>query len=739
MSDLFAVRAPCFFKLMPLGNPRSKVQAMRRLRDSALVGWLAVWVVAVSLGFDSASSAESADFYVSPQGNDQWSGTLATTTADGSDGPVATLEHARLLVRDLRAAEPKRKRPVIVSLRGGRYELEDTLWFSAYDSGTADSPTRYEAYQNEIPILSGGTLIDGWQVGADGRWRVTLDKVASGDWSFSQLFVNDQRRFRPVLPREGYYHVAESLEPSPAAGGRGFDRFQFSGGDLRPDWANLRDVEVLVFHEWNASRMRIESVDPEERIVRFTGTTAGTVPWIQFTKGHRYRVDNLKEALSEPGQWYLDRPTGELTYIPMPGETPQNTQVIAPRLDVLMKLAPSNLQSQRVEYLVFHGLKLAHSNWNLPAKGQSLCQAELGLSAAVEARVARNVRFESCTLRELGAHGIALRDGCQDDAITQCELVDLGAGGVLIGTTDDLEWRGRDGRKLPARVGEVLRNKVSDSTIAHGGRLHPAGVGVWVGHASYNVVTHNEIYDTYSTAISVGWFEKYSGNHNQITFNHIHTIGQKVLSDMGGVYTLGNSPGTVVANNLVHDVRSFDYGGWGLYTDEGSSDIVMKDNLVYRTKSGGFNQHFGSNNRIVNNMFVFGEQEQLQRIKKEGRPSFSIERNIVYWDNDSPLLDGPWQADDVKLDYNLYWRKGGDALQMLAGMSFDAWRRETGNDQHSLVADPMIVDPSAGDFHLHADSPAPQIGFVPFDYQLAGRETPPVFEGKLPPVPKAFD
>lgn len=712
---------------------------MRHLREDALVARLVVWLVAVSLAFNSVSAAELADFYVSPQGNDQWSGKVATPTADGSDGPVATVERARLLVRDLRAAEPELKRPVVVSLRGGRYELAETLWFSAHDSGTADSPTRYEAYQNEIPVLSGGTVIDSWQVGADGRWRVTLDKVASGDWSFSQLFVNNQRRFRPFLPRKGYYHVSESLDPSPAAGGKGFDRFQFAGNDLRPDWANLHDVEVLVFHEWNASRMRIESVDPEERVVQFTGTTAGTEPWIQFTKGHRYRVDNLKEALSQPGQWYLDRPTGELTYIPVPGETPENTRVVAPRLDVLMKVKPTNLRWQRVEHLEFHDLTFAHSHWYLPAKGQSLSQSELGLSAAVEVRVARHVRFEGCTLRQLGAYGIALRDSCQDDTITQCELVDLGAGGIMIGTTDDLEWRGHDGGGLPAGVGGVLRNTVSDSTIAHVGRLHPAGVGVWVGHASYNVVTQNEIYDSYATAISVGWFEEYSGNHNQITFNHVHTLGQGVLSDMGGVYTLGNSPGTVVTNNLVHDVRSFGYGGWGLYTDEGSADIVMKDNLVYRTTSGAFHQNFGANNHIVNNIFALGEQEQLQRTQVQDKLSFSIERNIVYWENDSPLLEGPWQADDVKLDYNLYWRKRAGPLQILAGTSFDDWRKETGNDEHSLIADPMFVDPAAGDFHLRADSPASQIGFVPFEYQPAGRKRPARSEGKLPPVPKAFD
>ena len=680
-----------------------------------------------------------ADLFVSPQGNDAWSGRQAEPNATKTDGPLATIHRAQQIVRQWKW-QPNRAGPVVVALRGGTYFLSTPIHFGPEDSGTAQVPIVYEAYGQERPILSGGVKLDGWQTSGDGRWHKALDDVKSGKWSFAQLFVNDQRRFRPRLPKHGYYKIARELPPTEKAGRKWHDKFEYSGDDLRADWANPRDVEVQVFRGWTGVRLGIGSLDPARHVVAFAGATDGPDDLGAFGKGERFLVDNVREALGEPGQWYLDRPSGELTYFPMPGEQPDKTVVIAPRLDRLVVMEGDTKEHRWVQHVQFRGLTFAHTNWFMPPKGQAFGQSEVNLDGAISAIGGRNLVLDGCAVRHVGGYAMAFGAGCRNNRIENCEMVDMAAGGVKIGHAGSGPIYGwvteNDEEKIPSH------HTVRQCLIAHGGRLHPAGVAVWIGHSPYNVVEYNEIYDFYYTAISVGWtwgYGRSQAHHNDIGFNHAHTIGQGVLSDMGCVYTLGVSPGTRVHDNRFHDVQSFSYGGWGLYTDEGSTGIVMENNLVYHCKSSNFHQHYGKENQIRNNIFAFGTLAQLERTRPEQHTSFFIERNIIYYDNDRLVLGNNWWNDHFTLDYNIYWNRSGKPIRFFANFDFPQWQKKFGEDAHSIVADPLFVAPEKDDFRLKEDSPAIKLGFKPFDYSKAGRTAPPVLTHDLPPVPKAFE
>jgi hypothetical protein len=192
---------------------------------------------------------------------------------------------------------------------------------------------------------------------------------------------------------------------------------------------------------------------------------------------------------------------------------------------------------------------------------------------------------------------------------------------------------------------------------------------------------------------------------------------------MGGVYTLGNHAGTRVCNNVIFNVLSYDYGGWGLYPDEGTEGLLMENNLVYDTSDGSFHQHYGKENMIRNNILAFSTPHQVAITRVEPHLSLTFENNIIYWDSTEAKAIG-YQSDNAKVDYksNLWYSVDADGKPGTVdfkGKTHAEWMAN-GRDAGSLVADPKFVDAKKRDFRLQPDSPALKMGFVPFDFSKAG-------------------
>lgn len=682
--------------------------------------------------------------YVSPQGNDAWSGKIQAANPAKSDGPFLTIQTALNKVAQLRQDKKERIAPIVILLENGIYSLDKTIKITPSMSGTPKSPTIIKAMPNSQPVISGGKNLEGWKITPQGHWQITLNDVKENKWNFIQLFVDHQRRFRPRVPQNDTFLIKERIKSPSETGRHGDKKFRFNEGELKSSWSNQKDIEVCVFHQWSMSRNLLDRIDETDKTVSVLGSSPSNSSWGQFTTNHRYFVENVKEALSVPGQWYLDRPTGILTYIPKEGETPDKTVVTAPYVNYLMDLTGEG--NAPVEHIQFEGLTFADSNWTTPTKGCTSPQAEITVDGTIRLAGARYCQFSECAFRNIGHYAMAFGTACHSCTVQNCVFKDIGAGGIRIGGDiyNTKHWPYESLvipslQSLPEEKRITSDIQIVGNTLSHLGRLHPGGIGVWIGHAANNKVLRNEIFDLYYSATSIGWvwgYRKSVTNHNSIMYNHMHKIGQKLLSDMGAVYTLGISPGTKVSHNLIHDVDSFTYGGWGLYTDEGSTDVEMSYNIVYNTKTGSFHQHYGKENKIFNNIFVNSREFQLQRSRTEKHVSFMMERNIVYWENDSPLLGSNWKDDNFVLDHNLYFNPNHKDFKCY-GMSFDQWKEKRGKDLHSIVADPLFEDVAKKNFRLKPESPAFKLGFKPITGPFGPARKCPLLDD-MPEPPVAF-
>lgn len=669
------------------------------------------------LGSPSIGAAEPTVIHVLPAGEDAWSGRLPEPNAQRSDGPVGSLDAARDAVRRLRTEGYRG--PVEVRVAGGLYQLDRPWLLEPEDSGTAEGPVVYAAASNEKPVFSGGRIIEGMRARDDGLWEADIPAVADGRWYFEQLWVNGRRAVRARSPNRSFHHFTEveerSLDESAPANPRARPAAAEQSLGVSDEVISilaalseeeLRDVNLLAYHKWDNTRRRVDRVDSEAEKLITRGQ--GMKPWNPLVKDTPFILENFRAALDEAGEWFLER-SGKLLYYPRDGETPEQCEFIAPAVEPLVIVRGDAASGRFVEHIRLQGLCFRHGQWLTPDEGVEPAQAAAPIEAAVMLDGARNVTLNDCEVTNVGTYAVWFRRGCSDCRIERCFIEDVGAGGIRIGETSIAS----DERARTAKI------TVDNNILRGGGRIFPCAVGIWIGQSGDNRVTHNDVGDFFYTGISAGWrwgYDESLAKRNRIGFNRVHHIGQGVLSDMGGIYTLGPSEGTVVHDNVFHDIHSATYGGWGLYTDEGSTGILFENNLVYRTKSGGFHQHYGRENVIRNNILAFAKDQQLQATRVEDHLSFTFERNIVYFDQ-GDLFNPGWARVKSETANNCYWHPSGEVD---FGEKTLQQRQAEGHDLGSIVADPGFVNPAEDDFRFSDESVVKQIGFEPFDASKAG-------------------
>ncbi len=641
--------------------------------------------------------------YVSPSGKDTNPGT--------ENRPLASINRAIALVHEVKGDKPNQ-----IIIKDGEYFMQKPIILTSDDSGTETLPLVIKADEGAKPVFYGGKKLPKFEYVSENLWRVKIPEVTQYNWYFEQLIVNGKQAIRAKTPNSGFFFLS-SVDETVLKRGTGrraeltSKKIMLSDDGMtelcRISDNGLDNVIFTFYHKWDNTRKYISAVDKDSSAIFTVGP--GMAPWNKLDNKTRYSIENYKAALDTCGEWFLEN-SGYLYYIPRKNEIIENTIAVAPCFKQLVVLKGDAGNGEKVKNVRFEGLSFQASAYTMPAKGDGPTQAAYPVDAVVMADYAENIHINNCEISNTANNAVWLRNSCTDCNVTHCYFHDLGAGGIKIGTP-----------KKPGNIDDLTKNIIVDNNIIRsGGNIFPAAVGLTIFNASDNQIIHNEIANFRYSGISVGWTWGYKFSptkRNKIEFNHIHHLGWGELCDMGGVYCLGKSEGTSVSNNVIHDIYSFEYGGWGLYTDEGSTGIVMENNLVYKCKDSGFHQHYGENNIVRNNIFVNNIIAQLQATRIEGHISFTFSNNIVCF-NSGKLIRNNWSKIKLETDYNCYWDTRTKDIRF-DDLSFEQWQK-TGKDEHSIIADPKFADIGKLDFSIENKAVIKAIDFKVFDYSQAG-------------------
>lgn len=538
---------------------------------------------------------------------------------------AGTSEIQRVLrqAREARAGLPAGARGAIrIVFPAGEYPVFEPVVLTPADSGTELVPTVLEA---EVP----GQAI--WVGGL--RLTPSADAPATGPWRYSLKGI----RHRVDARTGGQFYIGEQraeLARQPNAGTDWFvqrpftenGKSQFVASPEQAAWLDALSTKqrsraiVHLMQSWTSGRHRIAEVSD-------LGVVSINPPanWAfhGFGQRQRFSVQNVRAALDAPGEWMEE--DDAVLYLPRQATERKQTGYLAVN-PLLLQMKGRAARGDWVEHVQIKGLAFAYAHHPLMGdQAQGDWQGAVKVGAAIELSGARDIAFSQCRIAHTGGYGLWLRDAVQKVSVTRCVLQDLGAGGVKVGEPE---------APTPGQVATGF-NRLVDNVVSDTGRDFPGAVGIWLGHTFGNVVQGNVVAHTTYTGISVGWqwgFGKASSGDNQIRNNVLWDIGQGRMADLAGIYTLGVSPGTVISGNLIRHVRgwqNYGAGAWGIYNDEGSSDIRVEGNAVIDAEGGAYHLHFGNRLRVAGNFFLAGGGPEVVWSNPSQTGTWQLEGNVL--------------------------------------------------------------------------------------------------------------
>jgi hypothetical protein len=334
--------------------------------------------------------------------------------------------------------------------------------------------------------------------------------------------------------------------------------------------------------------------------------------------------------------------------------------------------------------------------------------------------------IEDCEFRNLGGNGVYLQQLNERNRLRGNHFTECGSNGIVLAGLRVLVHQ--------TKPEHPFANRVTDNEIDRIGVWDKSAAGVFCGRSEGTEVAHNLIHHVPHHAINLG-NDGYGRNY--VEYNRIHHTCLET-HDTGAINVwmedaeAAERAGHLIRHNFISDVGNPNLPDnplySGMYLDNECSNCVVYGNIIARTRCGVFAK--GRNNVIENNVFAdirVLDSPGAACLRNEGSVFFGdlynmnhrVMRNLFHRAHRMALTPGHRAID--RWDENVYFN-GEEPLRFVMGseLSLEDWRKATGFDEHSIVADPLFVDPEHDDYRLRPDSPALKLGFVPIDMSRIG-------------------
>ena len=668
-----------------------------------------------------AGSGCAHEYYVATTGSDTNPGTKAA--------PFLTLEKAQSVVR---AALPAATEGITVWVRGGTYYFDQPLEFGPDDSGSAAVPVAYKGYAGETVVLSGAKLLTPTWSTHSGNIQVA--DIGTGH-EFDILFADGSQQVMARYPNYDADIVVLNGYASDA-----ISRTRVAS------WANPSTGLVRGLHgnRWGGNSFKITGLksngDPQLQWVGDNNRGSGL---------HReYRmVENIFEELDAPGEWFYYEAAGKLYFYPPPGMNLAKATIEVASLEELIRIVGTS--DEKVKYLTFSNFIFTGTRRTLftrpyePLLRSDWCVARAG---TIFIQDAENVTISNSIFDRIGGNGVFISAYNRNHLITNNEFLENGAtcvnvAGVPSAVRQPSFYDAHVTVLTDTTPGPLTDDYPKDITINYNhmenmGRFEKQTAGVNVSMSESITVSHNTIHGSPRSALNVGdgcW-----GGHlfeyNDVfdcvreTSDHgpFNSWGRDRYWSIGG-YDHGGGKGamrrpyaildawktTVIRNNRFHYDKPTSHG---IDLDDGSSNYEIYNNLMLNTNlklREGFDRK-AYNNIMINKQVEFHVWYDLCRdtfIK-----NIVVNRSAY---NTRWMRSSRAKALEATIDYNIFYNGGDDVTIGDRGWARAGW------DVHSVIANPMFVNPKTHDYHVKPGSPALELGFVNFPMDRFGKPGAP--------------